>query len=229
MLNRIVVYMAAGLLLAACQSTSNSVQVASAVELSENLREIKIKGLDTVHIAPDADLSNYTAVLLPPLDIDSVEIKQPSANHRIPGAKDWVLTDDDKASLQKAFRELMSEKLAADNGFVIADVAGENTLKLQVVLTTIAPTAPKDDFNSRPTGRSRIYSEGFGDVSIRIEITDSLSGQLLATAEDKKRGDTTWRLNNRITNWAEIRRMLRSWSVQIRNGLDEIKANSQAA
>jgi Protein of unknown function (DUF3313) len=223
MLNRTTLFLATLCLLAACQGTGNFSPKVDQSDIPAGFQAIDIRGLDDAYIAPDADLRAYTAILLPPIDVDNAKIEQ-LRSARIPHARDWELTEKDKSRFQKAYRELMVEKLTADNGFSMAEAEGENTLQVDVTVTKIAPNAPKDDFDSRPSARSRYYSEGFGDVSISLSIKDSLSGKLLITAVDKKRGDTLWRVNNSVTNWEEVRRMLRSWSSQIRNGLDDLKA-----
>lgn len=220
MFNRIAISLAAFVLLAACQNTPNS---SEGDAIPAGFQPISLSALDYAHMAPSANFGNYAAVLLLPLNFDSVEIEQISSA-RFPHTKDWELSDDDKVRLQKAFFEKMQEKLTSNSNFNLADTEGENTLQLEVFLTEIAPNAPRDDFESRPSARSRVYSEGFGDVSIRVEIRDSLSKTLLVTAADERKGDTTWRLNNRVTNWSEVSRMLRSWTQQISNGLDDLKA-----
>ena len=70
----------------------------------------------------------------------------------------------------------------------------------------------------RTAGRSRTYTTSTGAATLYIELFDSLSGDILGRAADRRvarqAGNMmTW--NNRVTNTAEARRMFGRWADQL--------------
>ena len=104
----------------------------------------------------------------------------------------------------------------------MVDSAADHVLRISARLTRIAPTAPKDDNRSRPTGRSRMFTEGAGKMSVEVTFSDSETGELLALAKDTRSGSSIWGINNSVTNTAEVRRVFNAWAMQIRAQLDRV-------
>lgn len=210
------------LLLVACQSTP-AIQTGKDAEVIDgNLVRVDHTVADLVYVDPNADFARYTAILLAPLGVNNVEIVQPAGSFPAPGRHDWALSDADKQRLQQDFETVMRNQLADKGGYPIVDAAGENVLKISAILTRIAPTASKDDFRSRPTGRNKVFTEGAGDLDVTVIFSDSRSGEVLALAKDRRTGSTLWGVNNSVTNGAEVRRVFNAWAMQIRTQLDRI-------
>lgn len=90
------------------------------------------------------------------------------------------------------------------------------------ILTRIAPTAPKDDNRSRPTGRNKVFSEGAGKMGVEVIFSDAETGEALALAKDTRSGSSIWGVNNSVTNAAEVRRVFNPWAMQTRAQLDQV-------
>jgi hypothetical protein len=105
---------------------------------------------------------------------------------------------------------------------MVEDTA-KNVLRISSRMTRIAPTAPKDDNRSRPMGRSRMFTEGAGKMSVEVTFSDSESGELLALTKDTRSGSSIWGINNSVTNAAEVRRVFNAWARQIRRQLDQLR------
>jgi hypothetical protein len=209
------------LCLAACQSPH--IQTGEDAEVIDGrLVRVDHANVDLAYIDPEADFSRFTAILLTPLGVDNVEIVQPTGGFPVPGRHEWALTDADRQRLQRDFLETMRQQLSAEGGYPIVDSPGDHVLRISAALTRIAPTASKDDFHSRPTGRNMVFTEGAGDLDVTVTFSDSNSGEVLALAEDRRTGSALWGVNNRVTNTAEVRRVFNAWGMQIRAQLDRI-------
>jgi hypothetical protein len=73
-------------------------------------------------------------------------------------------------------------------------------------------------------GTTRTYTASAGRMTLVMELRDSVSGELLARAVDRRssRDTDVWTISNRMTNTAEARRAFRAWAAALRQGLDEL-------
>jgi len=189
--------------------------------IGDNLYKVENARANAVFINPDADYSQYKKILVMPLVLDDVQIVQPSGSRP---SREWTLTDSDKEKLKKLYQESMASQLPKGGAFELATEPGEDVLILAARLVAIAPTAPKDDFRSRPIGRSRIITEGGGALTLAVSLNDSQSREPLAHFVDQRSGSTLARSNTRVSNLAEVKRTFNYWAAAIRNGLGQINS-----
>lgn len=218
---RFTVGMLLSFLLAACQAPQ--IQTGADKEvIGGNLVRVDHTNVKLAYIDPNADFARFTAILLTPLGVDKVKIIQPAGTFPAPGVNEWALTDADKQRLQQDFRAAMQQQLSVKGGYPIVDTPGDNVLQISAMLTRIAPTASKDDYRSRPTGRNKVFTEGAGELDVTVIFGDSATGEVLALAKDTRSGSSVWGVNNNVTNGAEVRRVFTAWAMQIRAQLDRI-------
>ena len=210
------------LLLSGCQNTPQVQTGEDAEVIQGNLHRVDHSRAKLAYVDPGAEFNKYTAILLTPLGVDHVEIVQPSSSMRTAESRNWELTDSDKQRLQKDYREAMTKQLTEKDGYPIAVGPGDNVLQISTILTRLAPSAPKDDFRSRPVGRSTVITEGAGKLDIEVAFRDSETGEVLALTKDSKSGSSLWGVNNSVSNAAEVRRAFSSWAMQIRAQLDRV-------
>lgn len=222
MLMRFLIIALVGAILTACQGTPEVQTGPDAEVIGDNLHRVDNARVAMGYVDPDADFSRYTAIMIAPLGVNNVEIIPPSGTSRHTGGNNWELTESDKTELQTAFHDAMVKTLSEDGGYTVVNEPGDHVLLIAARLTAIAPTAAKDDFSSRPTGRSRVYTDGAGAMAVAIAFADSETEDVLALAKDSKTGNSTWGVNNSVTNKAEVKRMFTSWALQIRSRLDTI-------
>jgi hypothetical protein len=197
-----------------------------------NLNRVDNSRAQLAYVDPAADYSRYSKVQVQPLDLDNVEIIQPSTASSISNRynREWELTDGDREKLQAAFREVMEAELTKNGDFSLSETGGDDVITLSAMLTQIAPNAPKDDIASRGSARTRVYSDGSGSISIAIAFADGDSGEVLALIKDRRRGNNnTWTVNNAVTNMADVRRTFRTWAMQIHDGLMALRARGNGA
>ena len=210
------------LLLVACQNIADSQTSKDAAAIPDNMVRLDHSSAKLAYVDPNANFSKYTAILLTPLGVDNVEIIQPSSSISTTGNRNWQLTDADKKRLQQDYRESMIKQLSKKGGYTMVERAADDVLQISARLTRIAPTAPKDDSRSRPTGRNKVFTEGAGKMGVEVTFSDSETGEVLALAKDTRSGSSIWGINNRVTNAAEVRRVFNAWAMQIRAQLDRI-------
>lgn len=205
----------AAIFLAACQTTPDVQMGADAEIVDGNLHRVSHSSLDKTYVNPASDIGQYRTLLIKPLDLDNVTIVQPENTTHIPGNPKWKLTEQDKKDMREAYRKAIEEELGADNHYTLTTEPGDGVLAIQASMKRLAPNAPKDDFESRPSARTRILSEGAGDATITFEFQDSQTGETVARIEDKWSDSSMWRVNNSVTNRAEMQRMFRSWATRV--------------
>ena len=216
--NLMVVLMSLALLFAGIASGQSDEDSGPDVILG-TLHKVDNAKVGIAYVDPDADFSQYTKILLDPLNVDKVEIVQPSrstTNRR----NEWVLTDKDKAALQKNYSEVFTRELSETGDYEIVTEPGPDVLRISASILGIAPAAAKDDNRSRSLGRSRVYSSGAGAMAIAFGFSDSASGEILGIVKDSRSGTPMWGVNNRVTNMGDVRFIFGRWARMIRARLD---------
>ena len=64
------------------------------------------------------------------------------------------------------------------------DQAGPDTLRVSAAIVNLYVTAP----DTMSAGRSRTYTANSGQMTLVVELRDSVTGELLARAVDTQRG-----------------------------------------
>jgi len=227
MIKHLATTAAAITLLAACSSEPTIQTGDDAEVVMGNLHKVDNSRTDLAYVDPQADFGKYNKVLIQPLGVDNVEIKQPGTSYSTVGNKDWELTDKDKENLQAAFMESMNK--AMDKcGYPVVTEADDDVLQIAAMVTGLAPNAAKDDNSARAVGRTRVYTEGAGAMAVAVAFGDSETGEVLALIKDSRSSASAgyWGLNNSVSNMADIRRFFNSWATQICNGLDRAHGKS---
>ena len=226
--NALIPTLAAATLLAAC-SSEPTIQTGDDAEtiMGGTLAKVDNAAVDLAYVDPAGNYDRYDRVWIVPLDVDNIEIIQPKANASMVNRynNEWELTDADKERLQKEFNESMTKELTSNGDFEVADGPGDDVIKVEAMITAIAPSGPKDDTASRGIGRSVVITEGSGAMAIAIMLADGDSGEVLAVIKDTRNStNANWGINNSVTNLAELRRNFNAWSAQIHRGLVGLRA-----
>ena len=165
------------------------------------------------YVNPEADFSVFkqVAILDPHVSFRSNwQRDQNRSRTRNIRASDIERIKSDAATI---FRDVFVERLEA-TGFDITQEAGEDVLVLRPAIVDLDITAA----DAPSAGRSRTYTATNGAATLYIELMDSITGDLLGRAADRRvarqaGSHMTW--NNRVTNTAEARRMFGRWADQL--------------
>jgi len=187
----------------------------------EGMELVKDSDLAVVYADPGADLSIYNRIWLQDATVafkKNWQREQNRSNRLKVQTEDMERIQEDVATL---FREVFTEELL-DGGYELAEEIGDDVLLVKPAIVDLDVIAP--DIQS--AGRTHSYSESAGEMTLNLELFDSLTGDKIAKATDRKRdyrhGYLEWRTS--VSNRSDARRMMTSWAKALRSALDEARS-----
>lgn len=210
-------------LLAGCASSGNS---SRGPQEWDGLVRRPDARIDAVFVRPDAELVAFRSVLLEPVQISFAANFDPNQGRRSLSGR---LNADDLAAIKERLAGLFHETFRTElarSGYTLVDVPGPETLRVTPAIINLFIAAPGDG----SVGRSRVYTTDSGQMTVVLEMRDSVTGELLARAVDGRNGrfsgQMTW--TNRQTNMADAQHAITIWARALRNGMDEVNAKVAA-
>jgi len=189
----------------------------------DGLHRVADSKMAIVYAEPGADLVQYKRIQL--LDAYVAFKKNWARDQRSRSADKLSVTSRDvekiKTNLAKEFQQVFRKTLE-DGGYEIVDEAGEDVLLVRPAIINLDVNAP----DTMRAGRSMSFTSTAGEMTLYIEIYDSITGDLIAKALDRK-ADTsrqsyyTW--TNSVTNKAAAKRILQGWADILLDALNEAK------
>jgi hypothetical protein len=135
----------------------------------------------------------------------------------------YVLGEREVEALQKAYMEIMRDKLGSA-GYTVVDTPAADTLVVATNVMAIRLSAPIENTRRGYTGRSRVYSQGGGSISITAALADGATGQVVAEVADSKWPNSTfWSVNNSTTNLSSARQAFGYWANALRDRLKSVQ------
>ncbi|TFG81231.1 MAG: DUF3313 family protein [Chromatiales bacterium] len=209
----------------------------TALARQEDLPEVTEDGLHRVHDSraaigyakPGANLSGYRQIQL--LDAYVAFKKNWERDQRSSSASSFRISSKDieeiKNDLAQEFRKVFQEVLDS-SGYTVVGAAGDDVLLIRPAIINLDVNAP----DTMSAGRSRTYTDSAGEMTLYIELYDSVTGDLIAKAMDRKvdgsnRGFYTWA--NRATNRVAADRILKGWAEILVEALNEARATPAGA
>ena len=129
-----------------------------------------------------------------------------------------------KKELAELFDEVFIEELTTNGGYEIVDEVADNVMRITpriVDLDVYAPDTPT-------VGINRQFTESAGRMTLKLEIYDSVTGDLIVSASDRREsrrnGYIQW--TTRVSNSTDARRMLQRWAVALRERLDNARTTT---
>ena len=165
-----------------------------------------------VYVDPEASLLPYDKVML----LDAyVAFKKNWERDLRRGSMDKIGPSSSeieqiKQKLASEFREVFVEELT-ENGYEVVSEPADDVLLVRPAIINLDVNAP----DIQRAGRSRTYVESAGEMTLYVELYDSITGDIIAKAMDAQAdkgygGYYTWA--NSATNQAAARRILKGWA-----------------
>jgi len=203
----------------------------SAVAKREELPEVTKEGLhrvpdsklSVVYAEPGANLSQYQQVKL--LEPYVAFKKNWARDQRSRSADPLRISSSDidkiKQSLATEFEDVFKQTLEG-GGYEVVEETGEHVLLVRPAIINLDVNAP----DTMRAGRSRSYTSSAGEMTLYIELYDSVTGDIIAKAMDRRmdnsrQGLYTW--TNSVTNKAAARKILGGWANILLDALNEAK------
>jgi hypothetical protein len=169
----------------------------------------------------DLDLTRYDAFMLGPVEV----AYQQDPTVRTPGQQDsnFALTERQMETLKDTFRDEIQTALTEDDGYTLVEASGPNVLRLDAYLIDLVVRFDRE----ATVGRSRQYTESYGEVTMILELKDSQSGEILARVADRR--DPTRaaygvvEVRSTLVR-SDVTRMFRFWGTTLRERLDAVRS-----
>lgn len=205
--------------LVACQTTQQS--PIDELATQEGLQRADSKGVDAVYKRPGANLTPYNKLLVRPVYVEFSKNWKPERDSAL-----YRMNEPDRekirTELAQLFAEVMTKELETEGGYQLVDEPAADVLEVRPAIVNLYITAP--DVSMQTAGRVRTYTTDAGEMTLIVELRDSVTGTLLARAFDRRGGsDMMWQWTSSVTNTAEARRIITTWADTLRNALDSAR------
>jgi hypothetical protein len=208
--------------LAACQSTKQS--PIDELSTQEGLERVEVRGVDAAYRRPGANLSAYNKLLVRPVYVEFSKNWKPEQDSAL-----YRMNEPDREKIRQGlaelFAEVMVKELQTKGGYELVNESAADVLEVRPAIVNLYITAP--DVSMQTAGRVRTYTADAGEMTLVVELRDSVTGTLLSRAFDRRSGDNmTWQWTTSVTNSAEARRIITTWADTLRNALDASRGKS---
>ena len=198
---------------------------AKAPETWDGLVQVKSKKLALGYLLPGADFRAYSKVMFDAPEVAFSKNWQRDFNRstmtlsgRVTDKDMKEMVDGAKQSLSKIFPERFTRE-----GYQVVSEPGSDVLRLSVAIIDLEVNAPERDI----PGMSRTYSVDAGEATFAIEARDSMTGQLLGRAVDRREaGDGPTYRRTYSSNMADFEQLFDTWAGITARGLAELKSMS---
>lgn len=209
------------LALAACSSLAT----AKAPATWDGMVQVKSKKLALAYLLPNADFRAYSKVMFDTPEVAFSKNWQRDYNRstmtlsgRVSDKDMLEAVDGAKQSLSKIFPERFTRE-----GYQVVTEPGPDVLRLSLAIIDLQVNAPERDL----PGRSRTYAVDAGEATFAIEARDSLTGQLLGRAVDRREaGEGPTYRRTYSSNMADFEDLFDTWAKIAASGLTELKSVS---
>jgi hypothetical protein len=187
----------------------------------DGLQRVPDSKLAVVYAEPGADLAQYKRVLL--MDAYVAFKKNWERDQRRSSTHSLKVTSKDveniKNNLSREFQTVFRKTLE-DGGYEIVDEPGEDVLLIRPAIINLDVNAP----DTPRAGRTTTYAQSAGEMTLYIELYDSVTGDLIAKALDRRADNQafyTW--TNSVTNKRAAEKILKGWASILLEALDEAR------
>jgi hypothetical protein len=183
-------------------------KTAAAEWTEDGLQQVKVKGLDLVYVAPGVDLKDFDQVMLGSI---SVAFSRGWERTPRPGSH-FHWSKQDLQRIRERLATVLSQetvKVLTEGGHPVVSEAAEKVLRVDVAIANLNVTSPLPS----ETMGARVWGVSAGNMTLVAELSDSVSGEVLARAYDyaEARESRAHRIND-AENESEARGIARNWA-----------------
>lgn len=214
------IYLIAVLLFCSCINPLLAANTEAPLVTTDGLHKVPDSRFALVYADPEADLSGYNRLLL----VDAQVAFRKNWRQEINTNTPFNVTPEDmeriKHDLSAEFGNIFTEELQSA-GFVLTDEQAADVLIVRPAILDLNVSSP-----DTRGGRTRNITRSAGDMTLYLELRDSLTGDTLAKALDFQfdRSNVTTFMQDRTRNEMAARRILTDWAQTLVKGLQEAMA-----
>lgn len=212
----------AAVIIAGCTSAPPTIQEGPDAEVSfDGLHVVDNSAFKAAWADPDIDFSRYNKIMPGGAFFEYRAVKKTSGTTRaISSQSEFYIDDKAREKLKEVVSEIFNEELAKSSRFTVTDAPGPDVLIIRGGLHDIVSNVPPEII-----GRGDIYLSSVGEITLILEVVDSMSGEVIVRAVERRALDRSGGMAMRsstVNTWAEVRRVTRRWATKLRDGLDSI-------
>ena len=204
--------------IAAC-ATTPTIQSGPDAEVSfDGLVAIDNSVFQRAWIAPDIDLRPYNQIMGGQAKFEFRAVRGTGTSRANSSRNEFPISEENQQRLIDTVSEIFREEIGNSQHFTITDEPGDDVLIVTGALLDIVSRVPPER-----VGRSDIFLSSVGEATLVLELRDSISGETLFRAADRRAAEPAGgrgMRSNTVTTWNEVRRLARRWATRLRDGLD---------
>lgn len=188
----------------------------SAPSPDASLIEANGKPMDHLWVKPGVNFKTYQALLL-----DEVTVSYREKAYQFSRISKHELKkrlDSSADLLKRQFKTSFEIKILEQERYQIAQQPGPGVLKLTPSLMDVYLVNPDEKL---ATSRQKVLSYNTGDMTLKMEVRDSISGELLAVVQDQQSADNWFQMQRQdnMTLIRETRLIFSRWARWLSDGL----------
>ncbi|MCH8889808.1 MAG: DUF3313 family protein [Myxococcales bacterium] len=191
--------------------------------LEDGLQRVPIRGAGIFWVRPGVDLRAYDRVTLKPV---TLTYKKTPRHYRIDRLSTGVLlTERDLERLQQSFYQAFKNGLARGEGFGPAAQSDPGLLWVSTSLVDVVV-----HYNDEPAADELSFIRNYGEMTLRVEFSDSETGETIARFEERRTiGPSSDFINRQFRRdhysyWSAVRANLSRWSELVRRRMHDQRA-----
>lgn len=190
----------------------------------DGLQRVNSRSFDSAFLAPGADFSTFTKVMLDPTQVEFRRNWQRDWNSGRRGTSGRISDAEAVRILETAqsgFQDIFAEAYRAA-GMTVVNTPGPDVMRIRTYVINLDIAAP----DTRSAGRRQTFTGQAGSGVLVVEARDSMSGALLARGVDRRvMGDTAWMVQRTtVSNRADFGRAFRIWAQMSVDAVKALKA-----
>jgi hypothetical protein len=195
-------------------------------ETYDGMVPVRDSGMEEAWVKPDINISSYNKLMLLPTEVQFRAVRPVPANSLSRAStSEFPLSPADQQRLVATVTEVFREELAKSRNLELTSEPGPDVLMVRVALLDIVSRMPPEG-----PGRTEIYLDEVGAATLVLQLQDSLSGETLARAVDRRaaerpdglRGPGYLTRTTSVTAWSEVRRVARRWASAVTRRIDQL-------
>jgi hypothetical protein len=176
-----------------------------------------------VWLKPNADFGHYSQVMMDPVSVGYKRPPRETEGRRSLNQGGFALSDRQMADLKRYFSEAFEKELGKLENFTLADAVGPRTLRVEAAIIDLVVNVP-----TRPSGGERVFTTSAAQMTLVMELRDSITGEILARTADRRDtqsgsgsvSDLTY--STPATNAGGVRLLFKRWAQILATRLDAI-------
>jgi hypothetical protein len=219
------------MLIAGCATSSPpTIQTGPDAEVShDGLHRVDNSQAEMAWARPDFDISKYSKILPASAGFEyrAATNQGRTTTDRNRGGP-FVIDAATRERFETMVGEVFQEELDGIQNWEFVTEPGPGVLLVRGGLLDIFSDVPPDNLGAR----SRTFVSAVGQATLVLELRDSETNTVLARSIDRRwaqRSGGQMFESNRVTNTAEVRRLMRLWASRLAEGLDGFVDQQQAA